>query len=90
MPLRCPPITQEVPSSWKTIQLDAQIVAASKLPWLGSAMLMFPAALPNDGLLDLMWTDANKISRQKAVSILSAVQTGNHYPDKMVRSKRAI
>jgi sphingosine kinase len=48
------------------------------MAWVSAGANFFPAALPNDGLFDLLCVDGD-VGRKKSVSTLLSVETGKHF-----------
>lgn len=82
-----PKLVDPVPSSW--IQLDSKITSklsifyTGNMPYVSSDTQFFPAALPNDGSMDLIITTSST-PIPKTVSTLLSVETGKHVFDENI------
>nr|CAG8550700.1 4256_t:CDS:10 [Entrophospora candida] len=72
-------VNDDIPEDWKIINDDLFMFYTGKVPWVGKGFLCFPAALPNDGLLDLTLVKRDAVNRKRALDILSNAQTGSHF-----------
>lgn len=76
-----PKLSDPVPSDW--IQVDSRISSklsifyTGNMPYVSSDTQFFPAALPNDGSMDLIIT-SNSTPIAKSVASLLAVASGKH------------
>lgn len=79
--LKYPKLDQPPPSNWikleesKSDQLN--IVYVGKMPYISSDTQFFPAALPNDGNMDLIMTDSNT-SLLDTTKFLLNIDKGSH------------
>ncbi|RIA85878.1 ATP-NAD kinase-like domain-containing protein [Glomus cerebriforme] len=71
-------INDPTPQEWTKLNGDGYIFFASKVPWISRNNLVFPFALPSDGLLDLMVVKRDKISKTKVANILQAFNDASH------------
>ncbi|EER33018.1 hypothetical protein CTRG_03443 [Candida tropicalis MYA-3404] len=82
-----PELNEPVPRDWKRIpdQIahNLNILYVGKMPYVSADAQFFPAALPNDGTMDMIVTDSTS-SAFKTASILMAVEKGRHIDDDKV------
>ncbi|KAG9289871.1 hypothetical protein G9A89_015451 [Geosiphon pyriformis] len=71
-------INDPVPDDWITFTEDISMFYAGKVPWMAKGVLAFPCALPGDGNLDICITRKKKITRIKALEIITKFETGAH------------
>ncbi|KAK9463730.1 ATP-NAD kinase-like domain-containing protein [Lipomyces oligophaga] len=72
-------INDSVPGDW--FRFDAPNLAvfyAGQMPWMSSDALFFPAALPRDGLFDIVIIDS-KVPILEIAKILLGVEHGSHF-----------
>lgn len=89
--LKYPRLDQDPPDGWIKLPNDTtanlNIFYVGKMPYISNNAQFFPAALPNDGSMDMIIIDTN-ISIIDTASILLAVSKGTHvYDDKVHHSK---
>lgn len=80
-------VDDEVPSDWQTISTDTLgNFYAGNMAIMSADVNFFPAALPNDGLIDVVMIDGT-IGRMRALSMMGAVEKGGFfdYPEVEVR-----
>lgn len=77
-------VNDPIPSDWTVLNDDGYIFIAGKVPWLSRSQVVFPCALPSDGLLDLMIVNWDKVSKLKVANILSSFEQGTHIKMKEV------
>ncbi|CAI2179598.1 6665_t:CDS:2 [Funneliformis geosporum] len=78
-------VNDSIPQGWTVLNDDGYIFYASKVPWVTRNNMVFPFALPSDGLLDLMVIKRNKVSKIKVASICNeAFENGSHVSMKEV------
>ncbi|KAI5951209.1 LCB4 [Candida jiufengensis] len=74
-------VIDEVPSNWHKISNEItdnlNILYVGKMPYVSSDAQFFPAALPNDGYMDMIITN-QKTSIIDLTSILLSVEKGTH------------
>ncbi|KAJ9240545.1 hypothetical protein DTO169E5_3877 [Paecilomyces variotii] len=76
-PLRYGTVNDEIPDDWERLPGETMgNFYAGNMAWMSSDANFFPAALPNDGLLDLVTIDGT-IPRLKSLSMLLAVEDGS-------------
>ncbi|KAL1862170.1 sphinganine kinase lcb4 [Paecilomyces lecythidis] len=76
-PLRYGTVNDKIPDDWERIPGETMgNFYAGNMAWMSSDANFFPAALPNDGLLDLVTIDGT-IPRLKSLSMLLAVEDGS-------------
>ncbi|GBB99210.1 hypothetical protein RclHR1_03450005 [Rhizophagus clarus] len=78
-------VNNPIPSDWTVLNDDGYIFIAGKVPWLSRSQVVFPCALPSDGLLDLMIVNCDKLSKLKVFNILSSFEKGDHIKMKEVK-----
>ncbi|CAG8576299.1 3970_t:CDS:2 [Funneliformis mosseae] len=71
-------VNDPIPSDWTVLNDDGYIFIAGKIPWISKGQIVFPCALPSDGLLDLMVVNTEKVSRMKVASILTSFEESSH------------
>ncbi|EJS41666.1 lcb4p [Saccharomyces arboricola H-6] len=75
------PMTEPVPSDWEKMDSDLTdnltIFYTGKMPYIAKDTKFFPAALPADGTIDLVITDA-RIPVTKMTPILLSLDKGSH------------
>lgn len=71
-------VNDPIPSDWEvTTSKGMNNFYTGKMPWVSADSMAFPAAIPHDGLMDVMtWDD--KVSKAKCIHILIASETGGH------------
>ncbi|KAG5360225.1 Sphingoid long chain base kinase 5 [Yarrowia sp. B02] len=71
-------VNDPIPSDWEvTTSKGMSNFYTGKMPWVSADSLAFPAAIPHDGLIDVMtWDD--KVGRGDAAKLLIASETGHH------------
>lgn len=71
-------VNDPIPSDWEQNEIpDMANFYTGKMPWVSADSLAFPAAIPNDGLMDVMtWT--TNIKRGDAINLLIASEKGHH------------
>ncbi|EGV60816.1 sphinganine kinase lcb4 [Yamadazyma tenuis] len=85
--IKGPKLTESPPSDW--IQVDQSltdnlsIFYVGNMPMVSSNTQFFPAALPNDGSMDMIITDA-RTSLPKALRALLAIEKGTHVDELFV------
>ncbi|CCE64876.1 hypothetical protein TPHA_0J00530 [Tetrapisispora phaffii CBS 4417] len=81
------PLNKGVPTDWIKIDEDFTnnigIFYTGKMPYIAPATNFFPAALPSDGAIDLIMTDA-RTPVSKTASILLSLDKGAHVLDENV------
>ncbi|RIA92869.1 ATP-NAD kinase-like domain-containing protein [Glomus cerebriforme] len=71
-------VNDPIPSDWTVLNDDGYIFIAGKVPWLSRGQIIFPCALPSDGLLDLMMVHCDKTSKLKVASVMTSFEQGTH------------
>lgn len=84
-------LDQSPPSNWTKVPDDiasnVSIFYVGKMPYLSSGVQFFPAALPNDGFMDLVITDT-KTSIFESTKVLLTLDRGTHvYSDSVHHAK---
>lgn len=90
-PLRYGTVNDAIPDDWERIPGETMgNFYAGNMAWMSTDANFFPAALPNDGLLDLVTIDGT-VSRLKSLSMLLAVEDGSIFdlPDAHFRKVSA-
>lgn len=86
--LKYPDITSEPPLDWILVDSDLtdnlSIFYVGKMPMVSADTQFFPAALPNDGSMDMILTDS-RTSIMKTAAALLSVDKGTHVDDSAVR-----
>ncbi|KAI9851645.1 MAG: sphinganine kinase lcb4 [Thelocarpon superellum] len=78
-PLRYGTVTDDLPSGWAMVPYDKLgNFYAGNMAYMAADANFFPAALPNDGCLDLVCIDGD-ISRLAAIQALTAVGKGTFF-----------
>src|SRR3954453_7967463 len=80
-------VNDPVPQEWTVLNDDGYIFFAGKVPWISRDNLVFPFALPSDGLLDLMIVKRDKVSKVKATNIMLSFEDASHVNMKDVSFK---
>ena len=84
-------VDDELPSDWQTISTDTlSNFYAGNMAIMSADANIFPATVPNDGLIDIVTIDG-AISRLRAISMMSAVENGGFfdYPEAVFRKVHA-
>ncbi|KAF3393673.1 Sphingoid long chain base kinase 4 [Talaromyces pinophilus] len=84
-------VDDEVPSDWQTISTDTlSNFYAGNMAIMSADVNFFPAAAPNDGLIDVVMIDG-AIGRMRALSMMTALEKGGFfdYPEVEVRKVHA-
>lgn len=88
-----PDLSQPVPHDWDRIDdhiaHNLNILYVGKMPYVSADAQFFPAALPNDGSMDMIITDSTN-SAFKTTSILMAVEKGKHIDDDKVYHSKVL
>src|ERR1043166_3269689 len=71
-------VNDPVPQEWTVLNDDGYIFFAGKVPWISKDNIVFPFALPSDGLLDLMIVKREKVSKVKATNIMLSFEDASH------------
>jgi sphingosine kinase len=71
-------VNDPVPQDWTVLNDDGYIYFAGKVPWISRDNIVFPFALPSDGLLDLMIVKREGVSKAKATSIMLSFDDASH------------
>lgn len=91
--LKYPSLDQDPPSNWEKIPDETtsnlNILYVGKMPYISNDAQFFPAALPNDGSMDMVLMDTNA-SILEATSILTSVSKGTHVNDKKVHHSKIL
>jgi sphingosine kinase len=84
-PLRFGTVNDELPANWKmTPYLNMGNFYAGNMAIVSKDTNFFPAALPNDGFIDLLTVDGD-ISRRRAIALTDTVTDGSVIDQKEVR-----
>jgi diacylglycerol kinase (ATP) len=83
--LRPRPLVVETDS--EVVRLDATMVSVGNLPCYGGGIPICPAAVADDGLLDI--TVVGAMSRRDLLAVLPRLRTGNHLDHPAVSTLRA-
>ncbi|RLV94545.1 Sphingoid long chain base kinase 4 [Spathaspora sp. JA1] len=86
-----PELDEPVPENWVKIAQDVtdklNILYVGKMPYISDSAQFFPAALPNDGSMDMVMTDSNA-TIMETTSIMLSVEQGTHvHNDKVKHAK---
>ena len=85
--LRQPSLDEPVPSHWKTVPQSItdklNVFYVGNMPYVSADAQFFPAALPDDGHMDMVITDTNA-SILNIVQIMLNVEKGTHVNDENV------
>ncbi|KAF9919849.1 sphinganine kinase lcb4 [Linnemannia zychae] len=76
------PLSQE--DGWVTESSNVITAVGAKLPWISKGMITHPAALPNDGLIDLLIFPEDT-GRLNGIQIMIGTETGEHIYHHKVR-----
>lgn len=75
------PLDDDVPSDWEKISSDITdnlgIFYTGKMPYMAADTKFFPAALPSDGVMDMVITDS-RTPFTRMIPILLALDKGSH------------
>ncbi|CAG8570726.1 6607_t:CDS:2, partial [Diversispora eburnea] len=71
-------VNDPIPEDWEILNDDLYLFFCGKSPWVGKGFLIFPCALPSDGLMDLVIMKRDGISKTKFLSLLNYASTGAH------------
>ncbi|QDS74307.1 hypothetical protein FKW77_003923 [Venturia effusa] len=87
-PLKYGTINDPIPSSW-TLEPYPNLgnFYAGNMAWVAADTKFFPAAMPNDGCIDLV-TIAGDIPRWTSIKLLLAVENGGHFERDVVRYRK--
>lgn len=80
--LRQVPVTEPVPETWEKVENSntTGIFYTGKMPFIAKDTQFFPAALPNDGAMDLVTVNAN-IGKANSLKIMTAAESGKQIFD---------
>ena len=89
--LKAPKLNENPPSSWtkipESISSNVSIFYVGKMPVISKDVHYFPAAIPDDGAMDMVIMDV-KTSITETASILGSTNTGQHvHSDKVHHAK---
>lgn len=85
------PLTQNPPSNWKlldeNISKNINVLYVGKMPYISKDVQFFPAAIPNDGAMDMVICTTD-MSVLEAVRMFNKVEHGKHvFDDKVLHTK---
>ncbi|CAG8473018.1 5645_t:CDS:2 [Diversispora eburnea] len=63
---------------WEILNDDLYLFYCGKTPWVSKEFIIFPCALPSDGLMDLVIIKRDGISKTKFINLLKCASTGAH------------
>ncbi|KAK6200295.1 sphingosine kinase [Scheffersomyces amazonensis] len=88
-----PELNQPPPASWtklaESVSKNLNILYVGKMPYISNDVQFFPAALPNDGTMDMIVTDTNT-SIIETTSILSSLDRGLHVHNEKVHHSKIL
>ncbi|ANS77740.1 Diacylglycerol kinase-related protein [Serinicoccus hydrothermalis] len=84
---RQPPLHYRLEVDGRPTELDALVVVAATMPYLGGGLPLAPDADPADGLLDLVVV--TPVAPREAVGLLRAIRAGRHTSHHAVHLTRA-
>lgn len=89
--LKGPKLNEEVPSDWQKLSSgitdNLSVFYVGKLPYISDDVQFFPAALPNDGAMDMIITNT-KTSIGETLETLSLTKSGQHvHNNKLIHAK---
>lgn len=91
--LKYPPLDEKVPDNWtkvsEEISKNLNILYVGKLPYISNDVQFFPAALPNDGSMDMVITDTNS-SIWETTKILLSLDKGLHVHNSNVQHSKIL
>ncbi|RDI78903.1 hypothetical protein Vi05172_g11052 [Venturia inaequalis] len=87
-PLKYGTINDPIPPSW-TLEPYPNLgnFYAGNMAWMAADTKFFPAALPNDGCIDLVTIDGD-IPRLTSIKLLLEVENGGHFDQDVVRYRK--
>lgn len=87
-PLKYGTINDPIPSSW-TLEPYPNLgnFYAGNMAWMAADTKFFPAAMPNDGRIDLVTIDGD-IPRMTSIKLLLDVGNGGHFDQQVVRYRK--
>ncbi|TGO22818.1 hypothetical protein BPAE_0154g00290 [Botrytis paeoniae] len=69
-----------LPQGWEVEQHDnLGSFYCGNMSWMGADVDYFPAALPNDGCMDMVTIDYSNLSRLQALQLMPAVESGKFF-----------
>jgi len=72
-------INSELPDDWQLVHHpNMGTFYSGNMAWMSAGVNFFPAALPDDGMFDLIYVDAT-VSRLQIMKMLLSVETGKHF-----------
>jgi sphingosine kinase len=91
--LSAPSLNQNPPSTWKKLDTshsdNLNVLYVGKMPYISKDVQFFPAALPNDGAMDMVISDT-KMSVMEAIKMFDQVGNGHHvFNEKVLHAKIA-
>lgn len=87
-PLKYGTINDKVPSDWETTTHDKLgNLYCGNMGYMAPDANFFPAALPNDGLMDLVVNDGD-ISALKYLDLMTSVETGQFYGNPLISYRK--
>ncbi|KAK6459496.1 sphingosine kinase [Scheffersomyces xylosifermentans] len=91
--IKGPQLDESPPSSWvridDSIAKNINILYVGKMPYISNDVQFFPAALPNDGYMDMILTDTNT-SVLETTSILMSLDKGLHVHNEKVHHAKIL
>ncbi|KAK6063005.1 diacylglycerol kinase catalytic domain-containing protein [Seiridium cupressi] len=89
-PLKYGTVNDKLPSDWETTTQDRLgNFYCGNMGYMAPDANFFPAALPNDGLMDLVMNDGD-ISATKYVDIMTSIETGAFYSKPLVSYRKIV
>jgi sphingosine kinase len=87
-PLKFGTVNDPIPSSW-TLEPYPNLgnFYAGNMAWMAADTQFFPAAMPNDGCIDLVTIDGD-IPRMTSIKLLLEVENGKHFDQEVVRYRK--
>lgn len=87
-PLKYGTVNDKVPSDWETITHDKLgNFYCGNMGYMAPDANFFPAALPNDGLMDLVVNDGD-ISAMKYLDLMTSIETGQFYGNPLISYRK--
>ncbi|KAH8649959.1 sphingosine kinase [Xylariales sp. PMI_506] len=84
-PLKYGTVNDKLPSDWETATHDKLInFYCGNMGYMAPKTNMFPAALPNDGLMDLTLVGGD-VSRVKCLELMTSIESGHYFDNPLLK-----
>ncbi|KAH6646296.1 diacylglycerol kinase catalytic domain-containing protein [Truncatella angustata] len=89
-PLKYGTVNDKLPSDWETTTHDKLgNFYCGNMGYMAPNANFFPAALPNDGLMDLVVNDGN-ISALKYIDLMTSIESGHFYGNPLISYRKIV